>query len=472
MVRKSLCEKMGADGHWHPTKLGLEYFKYNRDLYDVEYPVRLARPVDNGKPNKVKRMEWVLDHPTFDYKRHPEQNFTVGQIKESGRLALGSNKEAHIRDAAHQFILTQTPIRSKDPDTGKTETYYPVMYDSPFWYVWDPTRPIKVTAVRRHLYDRSRPTADEILERPMRHFFVVPDGCYRPWDLHPLSLAKDGRCTVTMIRECFLKRHGRQHSYRPVMDDEAIESQLEHIFQELGYEDNEYPFEQGWRHDGCTSKMILEFCRLHDIICHIYHDSIRKENEVACHVPAKRSSHTPQMNFFIRDDHCYWYGKPCTERGISEASDANNGISHMWQTPHSADTDDDEDEDYFANLCDKETAKFFQRSNMAPPFAEWKHASKLLDAAPDFGIFHEPPKKLWSHGKRKKLYFWHANLRILEPHLRKRLEPGQVECKYGPSPDKPTTLLAHAANCPLFVVRQVPVECELFQDIFNKATDV
>ena len=84
----------------------------------------------------------------------------------------------------------------------------------------------------------------------------------------------------------------------------------------------------------------------------------------------------------------------------------------MWQTPHSTDTDDDEDADYFANFCDKETAEFFQRSNMAPPFAEWKHASKLLDAAPDFGIFHEPPKKLWSHGKRKKLYFWHANLLI------------------------------------------------------------
>ena len=56
--------------------------------------------------------------------------------------------------------------------------------------------------------------------------------------------------------------------------------------------------------------------------------------------------------------------------------------------------------------------------------------------------------------------------------MRKKLKPWQVDCKYGPSPDKPTTQLARATNCPLFVVRQVPVECELFQDIFNKATDV
>ena len=89
----------------------------------------------------------------------------------------------------------------------------------------------------------------------MRHLFVVPDGCYRPNDLHPLSLAKDGRCTVTMIRKCFLKRNKRQHPYTHVMTGEESEAQLECVFQDLGYKDNEYPFEQGWHHDGCTSKM-------------------------------------------------------------------------------------------------------------------------------------------------------------------------------------------------------------------------
>ena len=40
----------------------------------------------------------------------------------------------------------------------------------------------------------------------IQNFFVVPDDCYRPWDLHPESLVKNGKCAVTMIHECYTKR--------------------------------------------------------------------------------------------------------------------------------------------------------------------------------------------------------------------------------------------------------------------------
>ena len=166
----------------------------------------------------------------------PEQDFTVGQIKESGRLALESNKEAHIRNAANQYIQTRQTIKVTDPATGEEGPYHVVVYDSPLLYVWDPTRPIRVTTARRHVYNRSRPTADEILERPMRHFFVVPDGCYRPWDLHPHSLVRDGRCAVTMLHECFTKRRcvekvwdGRwkyKTGYTHAMTEKEIEDEL------------------------------------------------------------------------------------------------------------------------------------------------------------------------------------------------------------------------------------------------------
>ena len=212
--KKKLVRKMGSDLHWHPTKLGLEYFKYNRDSYHVGYPVRLARPVDNGKKSE-RRMEWALDKVTFDYKQHRHettgsQPFTVGQIRESGRLALESNKGAHVRSAAHRFIQTRRKIKAKDPETGEDGPYHIVMYGSPLWYVRAPTRQIRVATERRHLYDRSLPTTDEILQRPMRHFFVVPDGRYRPWDLHPGSLVRDGHCAVTMLHESFTKRCNRQ----------------------------------------------------------------------------------------------------------------------------------------------------------------------------------------------------------------------------------------------------------------------
>ena len=50
-----------------PTKKGEEYFKYNRDEYHAEFPVRLARPVGNQK-NKSRIVTWQLDPVTFEYK--------------------------------------------------------------------------------------------------------------------------------------------------------------------------------------------------------------------------------------------------------------------------------------------------------------------------------------------------------------------------------------------------------------------
>ena len=38
------------------------------------------------------------------------------------------------------------------------------------------------------------------------------------------------------------------------------------------------------------------------------------------------------MNFFVRNEHCFWYGKPLEERGAgaSKQPDTNNGINQMW----------------------------------------------------------------------------------------------------------------------------------------------
>ena len=44
-----------------PTAKGENYFKYNRDEYHAEFPVRLARP------GRVGSNVWQLDKETFDY---------------------------------------------------------------------------------------------------------------------------------------------------------------------------------------------------------------------------------------------------------------------------------------------------------------------------------------------------------------------------------------------------------------------
>ena len=209
--KKKLVQRMGVDG-WVPTAIGLQYFKYNRDEYEIEYPTRVARPI--GNENRPGRREWQLDQETFTYTPRSEPTewgwepmppLTVGQMR--GRLlATDAGKKAHARDAAVAWIQRRQIIKAIDPSTGEQGEYHAVLEDSPKWYVYDPTRPIRVTNVRTHVYDRSNPSSDEILQRPLRNFFVVPDGCYRPWDLHPLSLVKNGRCAVTMLHECFTKQ--------------------------------------------------------------------------------------------------------------------------------------------------------------------------------------------------------------------------------------------------------------------------
>ena len=49
---------MTADG-WKPTPLGLQYFKYNRHEFRVEYPVKAARPIGNKFVGQQKR--WQFD---------------------------------------------------------------------------------------------------------------------------------------------------------------------------------------------------------------------------------------------------------------------------------------------------------------------------------------------------------------------------------------------------------------------------
>ena len=49
---------MTADG-WKPTPIGLQYFKYNRHEFRVEYPVKAARPIGNKYRGQEKR--WQFD---------------------------------------------------------------------------------------------------------------------------------------------------------------------------------------------------------------------------------------------------------------------------------------------------------------------------------------------------------------------------------------------------------------------------
>ena len=131
-----------------------------------------------------------------------------------------------------------------------------VLNDSPKKLVHDPSRPILVDRVRKSVYDRGN-VADDVLERPLRNFFVIPEGCWRPWDLHPETTVRSGKCVVSMLHSSFIQRNKKRviengrtkHKlfYDHVMTEALIEQDLEKIFVELKYAPEEFPYESGWR---------------------------------------------------------------------------------------------------------------------------------------------------------------------------------------------------------------------------------
>ena len=61
-----------------PTPKGENYFKYNRDEYHAEFPVRLARP------GRVGSNVWQLDRITFEYKERELDELVEDNRRQTG----------------------------------------------------------------------------------------------------------------------------------------------------------------------------------------------------------------------------------------------------------------------------------------------------------------------------------------------------------------------------------------------------
>ena len=111
--------------------------------------------------------------------------------------------------------------------------------------------------------------------------------------------------------------HTKLHTHDTTEEQHA--DGLDLIFDKLQYTGDEYPFERGWCGGGCcTSKMVLALCKKHNMCRRAYKDSVEKGSTLDCYIPVGKSR--VQVNFFVRDDHCFWYGKPLAEKGASRAS--------------------------------------------------------------------------------------------------------------------------------------------------------
>ena len=106
--KKHLVRRMNADGQWQTTSKGADYFKHNKDTYQILFPVRPAYPSINNKKTIDSEHEdqWEIGKvdPAIAYHVgiDPDEKWTVGMIRGPATpgsrlslLATDQEREAH-----------------------------------------------------------------------------------------------------------------------------------------------------------------------------------------------------------------------------------------------------------------------------------------------------------------------------------------------------------------------------------------
>ena len=109
-------QRTTTDG-WEPTKIGIEYFKYNKHSFRIEYPVKTARPLGNKiKPGEPDRWQFV-HNDTAEYMEsynalgEVDADITVGQLKINMITATGTETENTL--VKQQILTSETNLPSQ-----------------------------------------------------------------------------------------------------------------------------------------------------------------------------------------------------------------------------------------------------------------------------------------------------------------------------------------------------------------------
>ena len=202
--QRVLVRRRQADGSWTITKAGENYFRYNRDEYEVEVPyviLKLKTPGNDALPsradatnvyanelpprNETERQRYYAPLGDEEARDAPPWKLTVRNYREArannrSLAATLENKEGEIVAAAGAQVEARTTIHNTKTGTSWKEVHW--LYQDVI-YVWDRTRPFRVSARRTNIYDEEPPTTQVILNRPLASH-AVPDGFLRPWELH------------------------------------------------------------------------------------------------------------------------------------------------------------------------------------------------------------------------------------------------------------------------------------------------
>ena len=168
----------------------------------------------------------------------------------------------------------------------------------------------------------------------------------------------------------------------------------------MGYKEGEYPFEGTWRTDGVTSSMVIEFCKQYNINCMC----VTATNRIIANHKAA-GERKSNVIFFVRDDHCFWYGSEAKGTAANKAPSAANAFSqkllgelddNIGQSVSISDTESEDDNPDEDTTCDgndfkqKEIRAFFA-SDKTPPMTEWKCFHEDLQV--DQGLLGRDPNQ-------------------------------------------------------------------------------
>jgi hypothetical protein len=307
------------------------------------------------KPKK-KTLMLIPDYATM----------TVSQVRQTmvGKNSLqappgGETLDGHshlhhneVKAAAKVIIQRTETLLGKDG-----VRYHMLYYRSDLWYVWDGGE-IFVEERRTNFWDDKPTDTEVILSRPLRSW-AMPDGMWRPYDMHPDTFEEhEHGCAVQMLYRGFTKQpSGAMHRAGitgrvPMLTIDEINAEMDISFAELNYTEGVWPFHAGWRKCGVNTHMIFNFCdrrRGRAIIFHGGHKTFE-------HTSPNWSKHSPVIVFCIHGDHAYDY------------KDGKQVASHV--TVHTNPTQDEYTDKKIREPCP---------SDDRPPFSTWLSEYELFE---------------------------------------------------------------------------------------------
>jgi hypothetical protein len=232
-----LVRRRGPQGQWVPTKTGIPFFRYMRDEHVIEVSsLKISRENAAGIAILLPHLPWF----STPYLKTPAAGLAYRA------LTTEAERSNFVEEAALTYLRAL-------PTTEVNGVTYHILANDSIPIVWDERYPIVENRQRTtmsHDIGDGPPTTEVILNRTLLGGYVVPDGCWRPFNLHPNALKdlQEVCCVVQMIHDSYqiskapsgsASRRGharRSYSYGATVQE--IEAEFDVIFNELGYKRN------------------------------------------------------------------------------------------------------------------------------------------------------------------------------------------------------------------------------------------